>query len=80
MAQVLLEDVDAATLERLQARAAAHRRSVAVEIKAILQEACEPPVRPELDEFLTLAAEIRAHTTTRPQTDSAILVREDRER
>ncbi len=80
MAQVVLEDIDAAILERLQARAAAHRHSVAVEIKAILEEVCEPPIRPGLDEFLALASEIRAHTATRPQTDSAILIREDRER
>ena len=80
MAQVVLENIDAAVLDRLQARATAHRRSVAVEIKAILEEACEPPIRPGLDEFLTLAAEIRAHTATHPQTDSAILIREDRER
>jgi plasmid stability protein len=80
MAQVVLEDIDAAILERLQARATAHQRSVAVEIRAILEEACEQPIRPGLDEFLTLASGIRAHTATRPQTDSAILIREDRER
>jgi plasmid stability protein len=81
MAEVHLKDIAPSVLERLEARAAAHRRSLAVEIRTILETTCgESPEHPDMDDFLALAAELQAHTATRPQTDSAALIREDRER
>ena len=81
MAEIHLGNIDELVLDRLETRAAAHRQSVTDEIRMIIEEACETaPARLTMDEFLEVAAEIRAHTAARPQTDSAVLIREDRDR
>jgi plasmid stability protein len=80
MAQVVVEDIDVSVLDRLQARAAAHHRSLSFEIRTILEDVCKADATPGFAEFVRISAEVRAHTATRPQTDSAILIREGRER
>ena len=80
MEEVRVEDIDASMLERLKARAAAHRRSLAEEVRAIVVdsvEACSTPL--SIDEFLKRTEGIRRRTACCAQTDSAILVREDRD-
>ena len=81
MAELRLSDMDVSTLERLEARAAAHRRSVAEEIRLIVHNAINGDEKPlSVPEFIRRTQGIRQRTAACPQTDSAVLVREDRER
>lgn len=75
MSQVLVRDIDPATLARLKARAARRGRSLQAELKAILEEAAAPVV-----EATALAARIRRGLAGRSHSDSADLVAEDRGR
>jgi plasmid stability protein len=77
MAEVLVRDLDALVVERLKARAAANGRSLQAELKAILEAQAKQVTKAEAR---ALAARIRRHIATRPQTDSGMLQAEDRER
>ena len=76
MAQVLIRNLDPETVERLKERARRHRRSLEGEIRVILEKeaaaGAEDPWR--------LADRIRASFGGRRFTDSAALIREDRDR
>jgi antitoxin FitA len=76
MAQVLIRNLDDGVVQRLKERAAAQGRSLEQELRTILTGAA----RLNEEEFLHRAAELRARQGDRPQTDSAILIREDRDR
>jgi antitoxin FitA len=78
MAELLLNDVDDAVLHDLRERATRHRRSLAEEAKAILTEALrgQPP-----DAWAPVDAIYqRLAASGQPFTDSADLLREDRDR
>ena len=76
MAQVLVRELDPATVERLKARAARHGRSLEAELRLILEQAATR----DAAQAAVLAAKIRRRLAGRTHTDSALLVSEDRER
>lgn len=76
MAQVLVRDLDAQVVERLKTRARRHGRSLQKEAKAILETAAMVT----LDEAAKAADRIRRRFGSRKLSDSARLIREDRER
>ena len=76
MSQVLVRDLDTATIERLKTRAQRHGRSLQGEMKVILEEAAEQgAIDPR-----ALAERVQALFAGRHFSDSAELIREDRER
>jgi len=76
MPKVLVRDLDAATVEGLKARAERHGRSLQGEMKAILEEAAaQGAIDPR-----ALADRVQALFAGRHFSDSADLIREDRER
>jgi plasmid stability protein len=76
MADVLIRNVDADTLEALKARARQHSRSLQVELKSILEEAAKVNLaRPR-----RLAARIRRSLSGGDHSDSAALLTNDRRR
>ena len=81
MPQILVRNLDEAVVEQLKKRAKLNRRSLQAEVQVILEAAARSPSEPlDMAGFLHLAQAIRSRTAERPQTDSAELVREDRER
>ena len=83
MATVTIRNLDEEVVEKLKARAKARNRSLEGELREILSAAVrgftgEPRLTKE--EFLALAKRIAAMTPDKPQTDSAKLLREDRDR
>jgi plasmid stability protein len=76
MAQLLVRDLDPAVLARLKQRAKRHGRSLQREAKAIL-EAASTFSREEAQQ---VAADWRRRLSGAIATDSADLLREDRER
>jgi plasmid stability protein len=77
MAQVLVRDLDADVVERLKERARRHGRSLQKETKAILEDAAS---RYTMEEAREAAERIRRRLAGRTFSDSAELIREDRER
>ncbi len=79
MAQILVRNLEEAVVEKLKRRAERAGRSLQAEVKEILTEA---PDEPKLDmaAFRKLADEIRNRFDGRKFTDSAELIREDRDR
>ena len=80
MAQVLIRDIPSEVLDALKARARTTRRSLQGEMKIILEEAAKTSSKRNLDSFLKRAKALRSKTSGVKQTDSALLLREDRER
>lgn len=76
MAQVLVRDIDPEVLDRLKEQARRNGRSLQGEVKAIL-EAAAPMT---LDEARRVADRWRRRLAGRMTSDSADLIREDRER
>ena len=76
MAQVLVRNLSDDVVARLKARAARARHSLEQELRDILTEAA----RPRREEILADMDRIRALTPKVPQTDSAELIRADRDR
>lgn len=76
MPNLLVRDLDLETLDRLKQRAKRHRRSLQGEAKAILQEAATYSVA----EARAVLERWRKHFKGRRFSDSARLIREDRER
>jgi plasmid stability protein len=79
MAQVLVRDLNAKVIASLKKRAQKNRRSLQGELKLILEEASRNTSL-RIDEFIARAQKIRERTSGKTQTDSATLIREDRER
>jgi plasmid stability protein len=78
MAQLLVRNLSGKTLELLRSRASHNRRSLESEVRAILEDTAEREgVR---NEFWRFADEMRESLRNIPQSDSADLIREDRER
>ena len=76
MAQVLVRNLSDDVVARLKARAARARHSLEQELRDILTESA----RPRREEILADMDRIRALTQKVPQTDSAELIRADRDR
>ena len=76
MAQVLVRNLPDDVVARLKARAARARHSLEQELRHILIEAA----RQGREEVLAEMDRIRARTPKVAQTDSAELIREDRDR
>jgi plasmid stability protein len=74
MAQILIRNLDDATLERLKLRAAHSGRSLQAEVKMILDQAAR--VDPQAASLM--AARIREKLKGRAASDSADLLREER--
>ena len=74
MAELVIKDVDDATLEKLAKQAEAFGRSLQEELKIILSRAAQ------FAEVRKSAAEMRAKLAGRHHTDSVELLREDRSR
>jgi plasmid stability protein len=76
MSQILARDLDPAVLERLKQRARRHGRSLQREAQAILEAASAF----SMEEARDVAAEWRHRLSGAMATDSADLLREDRQR
>ena len=76
MGQLLLRNVDGDLIRRLKERAAAQGRSAEAAHRAILERA----LRPGGDSIVERAARWRRLTAGRETTDSAELIRADRDR
>jgi len=74
MAQILIRNLDNATLERLKLRAAQSGRSLQAEVKMLLEQAAQ--VDPQA--ALLMADRIREKLKGRPASDSADLLHEER--
>jgi plasmid stability protein len=79
VSQLILNNIDPSLLEKLKRRAANHQRSLEEELKAILQEAIEVEQAAKMKAFRDQAYQMRQALSGRVHTDSAELVREDRD-
>jgi antitoxin FitA len=76
MGQLTVDDIDDEVIARLRRRAERRGRSLEQELREILAAASEP----SREEMVAVIDRIRAMTPRdRPQTDSTLLVREDRD-
>ena len=76
MAQLLVRDLDNSVMLRLKERARLNRRSLQAEAKAILETAAPRYTR---DEALDVFRQWQERFRGRPMSDSAELIREDRD-
>ncbi len=82
MAKLILDDLDPQMLESLKLRAAKHNRSVENELKAILQDVITAEAAAQAQKMATYRAEVTQMRQSLPHqtyTDSAVMVREDRD-
>ncbi len=77
MATVTIRNLDNEVVEKLKARAKDNDRSLEAEIRALLADAAN---RPSPKALRDLAERIAAMTPNVPQTDSAQIIREFRDR
>lgn len=76
MPQLLIRNLETETIERLKERAKLHNRSLQGEVKSIL----ELSAKMTMEEARKRAMKIRASFGKKKFTDSAGLIREDRDR
>lgn len=76
MPDILVRDLDSHTIERLKLSAKQHGRSLQREVKAILEET----VPMTMSEFRAVSQKWQKRLRGRKFSDSAKLIREDRER
>ena len=76
MPDVLIRHIDPDVLEALKARAARNGRSLQAELKRLLEEAAEA----ERSDALKALRRVRARFKGREFSDSAALIRKDRQR
>ncbi len=75
MGQLIVRGLDDRLIQTLKRRATQAKRSAEAEYRAILEQA----LRPEMETFAEAAARLRARTPAQT-TDSADLIRQDRDR
>jgi plasmid stability protein len=82
MPNILIRDIEPELLENLKLRAQYNGRSLQAEVKRILeQSASAPPVRPlSVEDRVKLIKRLQEQTKGRQFSDSADLIREDRDR
>ena len=78
MGSLTIRDLDDGVIDRLKAQARANQRSLEGEVRHLLVREASEHLRTA--EFLERADALAATTSGRRQTDSAILIREDRDR
>ena len=78
MANVTVRNIDDSVIASLKAQAKANHRSLEGEIRHVLAQQAHR--RTGLDEFRERTAHLASLTADLPQIDSAILVRDDRDR
>jgi antitoxin FitA len=76
MGQVIVRNLDDRIIAALKAKAELRGHSLEQELRGILAEAAKPT----MEDRRKLVDRIRAMTLSKPQTDSTILLREDRDR
>lgn len=76
MANLTIRSLDDAVVDHLKVRAKAHNRSLEAEVRTILEVAARTADRKA---FIQEARRIAAMTPNVPQTDSTLLIREDRD-
>ncbi len=76
MANITIRNLDDQVVERLKVQAKAHRRSLEAELRMILERAA---LTADRKAFVQQARRIAAMTPEVPQTDSTLLIREDRD-
>jgi len=76
MAQILVRGLDKAVVDRLKRRAKAEGRSLQAEVRLILEQAAKL----DMDTARVLVERFRKRFKGRTFSDSADLIREDRER
>ena len=76
MANITIRNLDDEVVERLKVQAKAHRRSLEAELRMILERAA---LTADRKAFVQQARRIAAMTPEVPQTDSTLLIREDRD-
>jgi plasmid stability protein len=77
MGQVLVRGLEEAVIERLRERAEGHHRSLEAELREVLEQASR---QVDIATARELADRIRRKLEGRPHSDSAELIREDRDR
>jgi antitoxin FitA len=77
MGQLLVRALDDAVIERLKRRAESNHRSLEAELRDILEQASR---QADLSKAAELADRIRTKLEGRHHSDSAELIREDRDR
>lgn len=77
MANVLVRDLEPSVVDRLKLRAKRQERSLQAELNSILTEVAN---RPDPLTEMELLRKFRNSIKNKQQTDSAILLREDRDR
>lgn len=82
MSELVIKDVDEATLAQLTKQAESHHRSLQEELKVILSRAAlyAAPPTVSMAEARKMADEMRRKLAGRHHTDSVELLREDRSR
>ena len=78
MATVTIRNIDDTIVTKLKTQAKANNRSLEAELRELLS--AEVRKREQMRQFRAKAARIAAMTPKVPQTDSALLIREDRDR
>ncbi|MYE00697.1 MAG: hypothetical protein F4Y03_05375 [Alphaproteobacteria bacterium] len=78
MATITVRNVDDTVVAALKAQAKANQRSLEGEVRHLLGQQALRHAR--LEDFRERTARLAALTADRPQTDSALLLREDRDR
>jgi len=79
MAQILLRNLKKEVVKRLKARARKNHRSLQAELKIIIDEEAKSPA-PDRELALKKLIKLRRQFKGRKFPDSAILIREDRDR
>jgi plasmid stability protein len=77
MPEVLVRNLDPDLVERLKVRARRNGRSLQAEVKTILERTVGEP---SMDEFRKAALAVQKKLARSRHSDSAALIREDRER
>ena len=77
MATVTIRNLDDTVVGRLKFKAKQNGRSLEAEVRELLKQAA---TRKTTEELIAIADRIAAMTPDVPQTDSAELIREDRDR
>ena len=78
MATVTIRNIDDTIVKKLKTQAKANNRSLEAELRELLS--AEVRKREQMRQFRAKAARIAAMTPKVPQTDSTLLIREDRDR
>jgi plasmid stability protein len=80
MANLNIRNIDPALHARLRIRAAEHGRSMEAEVRQILTDLLQPAANDRAAHMARVRQRAIGRTRRHPQSDSTILIREDRDR